>query len=78
MFYFRVCIPKIISRMIYFRFLSSHHEVNPAKNDTLELKLTNRHPEIQSTADFSGYGLNLNFIPYMRKHNLNFIPIFLD
>jgi hypothetical protein len=35
--------------MIYFHFLSSHLEVNPAKNDTLELKLANRHSEIQST-----------------------------
>ena len=49
MFYFRGCIPKFISRMIYFHFLSPHLEVNPAKNDTLELKLANRHSEIQST-----------------------------
>ena len=49
MFYFRGCIPKFISRMIYFRFLSPHLEVNPAKKDSPELKLANRHSEIQST-----------------------------
>jgi hypothetical protein len=35
--------------MIYFRFLSPHLEVNPAKKDSPELKLANRHSEIQST-----------------------------
>ena len=57
MFYFQGCIPKFISRMIYFRFLSPHLEVNPAKKDSPELKLANRHSEIQSTGlistDFS-------------------------
>ena len=48
MFYFRGCIPKFISRMIYFRFLSPHLEVNPEKKDSPELKLANRHSEIDA------------------------------
>jgi hypothetical protein len=40
--------------MIYFRFLSPHLEVNPAKKDSPELKLANRHSEIQSTKSTAG------------------------
>jgi hypothetical protein len=50
MFYFRACNQKFSSRMIYFRFLRSHPDVNLAKKGSPELKLANRHYEIQLTA----------------------------
>jgi hypothetical protein len=64
--------------MIYFRFLSPHLEVNPAKKDSPELKLANRHSEIQSTQKYSRRISNFDFIPNQRKVNLIFIPFLLD
>jgi hypothetical protein len=64
--------------MIYFRFLRSHPDVNLAKKGSPELKLANRHYEIQLTANLSRCISNLDFIPNQRKANLIFIPFLLD
>ena len=76
MFYFRACNQKFSSRMIYFRFLRSHPDVNPAKKGSPELKLANRHSEIQLTPIFSVMHLELDFYSISTKTELKFYSNF--
>ena len=61
--------------MIYFRFLRSHPDVNPAKKDSPELKLANRHSE-SIDHKYKQVHFKLGFYSKSKKSELNFYSIF--